>query len=229
MATGNRKERRAKGGNSTTTSSSFGFQPTTELDQNGVDMILKHPDFSGPKGKTLFQLAEERQQELDQANPARAKAKAKAKKSQAAPAADSEPAVGPFGDAILYSISMAALHVTLDVIVYSQYREDILWNEIFTRAASATPIFILLVYLTHVDYSYRFPTTRDLTFFVGSIVAGCYLVYSGNRHGYFHVMKAAPPVGTLWIWSVVEMSVLYAALSAVIVFAYIWWNDFEFF
>lgn len=217
MAAGNRKERRAKESAQNAKATGAAFQPTTELDQDAVDMILKHPDYSAPKGKTLFQLAEERQRELDKTKPG------------GRSLANDEPAIGPVGDALLYSTSMAALHLTLDVIVYSQYREDILWNEIFTRVATATPIFILLVYLTHVDFSYRFPLLRDLVFFVGSIVAGCYLVYSGNKHGYFHVMKAAPPVGTLWIWSVIEMSLPFAALSAISVFGYVWWNGFEFF
>lgn len=226
MAAGGRKERRMKESKpNAATSTGSSFQPSTELDQDGVEMILRHPDYSGPKGKTLFDLADDRQRELDENNP-----------SVNRPPADAddindtdEPAIGPVGDALLYSTSMAALHLTLDVIVYSQYREDILWGEIFKRAATAIPIFILLVYLTHVDFSRRFPMARDLSFFAGSIVAGCYLIYSGNKHGYFYVMKAAPPVGTLWIWSVVEMNLPFAALSAVTVLGYIWWNSFEFF
>ena len=228
MAAGNRKERRAKESRSNAKSTGSAFPPSTELDEDAVEMILKHPDYSGPKGKTLFQLAEERQRELDKGKSAGWGANESKASAHGSPM-DSEPALGPVGDALLYSTSMAALHLTLDVIVYSQYREDILWGEIFMRAATATPIFLLLVYLTHVDFSYRFPVLRDLAFFGGSIVAGCYLVYSGNKHGYFHVMKAAPPVGTLWIWSVVEMSLPFAALSAISVFGYIWWNGFEFF
>ena len=55
------------------------------------------------------------------------------------------------------------------------------------------------------------------------------MVYSGNKHGYFYVMKSAPPIGTLWIWSVVEMSLPFAATSAAAVLGYIWWNGFDFF
>lgn len=227
---GNRKERRAKDIKMNAKSTGSAFQPSDQLDEDAVEMILKHPDYSGgPKGKTLFDLAEERQRELDKGKPVGWNVGNKKGTASTATTDDDEAAIGPVGDAILYSTSMAALHLTLDVIVYSQYREDILWSEILKRASTATPIFILLVYLTHVDFSYRFPILRNLTFLVGSIAAGCYLVYSGNEHGYFYVMKAAPPIGTLWIWSVVEMSLPYAALSAVSVFGYIWWNGFEFF
>ncbi|KAH8725771.1 hypothetical protein GQ44DRAFT_614819 [Phaeosphaeriaceae sp. PMI808] len=220
MNTGNRKERRAKAANNASaTSTRSAFQPTNELDENAVDYILKHPDRSGPKGKTLFELAEERQRQLDKA------------KSGSTPtsAANEEGAIGAIGDAILYSMSMAALHLTLDVIVYSQYREDIIWSEIFKRMVAALPIFMLLVYLTHVEFAYRFPILRDVSFFAGSIFAGCYLIFSGNKHGYFNVMKAAPPVGTLWIWSVIEMSLPYAAVSALAVLGYVWYNGFDYF
>lgn len=222
---GNRKARRAAGQTSTsataTQASGNSIQPSTEIDEDGVEYILQHPDRSGPKGKTLFDLAEERQRELD-------KEAGRVRPSTGSQDEDPLP-IGPFGDAILYSISMASLHVTLDVIVFNQYREAVLWGEIFTRALTALPIFFLLVYLTHVDFSNRFPLLRNIVFAIGGIAAGCYLVFSGNKHGYYYVMKAAPPVGTLWIWSVVEVDVLYAALNALAVFAYSKWNGFSFF
>ncbi|KAF2024073.1 hypothetical protein EK21DRAFT_79522 [Setomelanomma holmii] len=223
MAAGNRKERRAKEAQSNAKSTGNAFKNSDELDENGVNFLLKHPDRSGPKGKTLFELAEERQKELDKAN-GRMRVD-----DTALTAEDEAGAIGAVGDALLYSTSMAALHLTLDVIVYSQYREDVVFGEIFQRAATAWPVFILLVYLTHVDFSYRFPLFRDIAFCAGSIVAGCYLIYSGNKHGYFNVMKAAPPVGTLWIWSVIEMSLPFAALNAATVLGYAWYNGFDYF
>ncbi|KAG9190982.1 hypothetical protein G6011_09070 [Alternaria panax] len=229
MSAGNRKERRAKGSKASTNGAGSGFRPTNEIDEDGVEMILKHPDFSKPTGKTLFDLAEERQRELDKANGRTRVVKVPVTSASASTSPDDDPPVGPLGDSILYSVSMAALHLTLDVLVYSQYREDILWNEIMWRALAAWPIFLLAVYLTHVDLSHRFPLLRNAIFFGGSIAAGCYLVYSGNKHGYFYVMKSAPPVGTLWIWSVVEMSLPFAAASAAAVLGYIWWNGFQFF
>lgn len=221
MAAGNRKERRAKDANNTTKRTPHPFNTNIELDEDSVKNILKHPDRAGPKGgKTLFELADERQRELDAEKP----------KSTfvAAQEALNEP-VGAVGDAVLYALSMTALHFTLDVIVYNQYREDIVWDEIIKRAATASPIFALLVYLTHVDFSYRFPLLRNLTFLAGSIAAGCYIIYSANTYGYFFVMKAAPPLGALWIWSVIEMALPYAAANAVAIMAYIWWNKFNFF
>ncbi|KAF1994919.1 hypothetical protein P154DRAFT_361703 [Amniculicola lignicola CBS 123094] len=225
MAAGNRKERRAAAKNAPASSS---FQPTDEIDAAGVELLLQHPDRSGPKGKTLFDLADERQLELDKANPNKKRAKQSNTPAGERPFNDEEP-IGPGGDAILYAISLAALHLTFDVIVYSQYREEVLWADIFKRAGVALPIFFLLVYIMHVPFSLRFPVLRNIFFLAIAVVAGCYMIYSGNMNGYFYVMKAAPPVGSLWIWSVVEMDPMYAAGSALAVFGYMGWNGFSFF
>jgi hypothetical protein len=227
MAGGNRKERRAAV-KKNDTGSGTAFQSTNEIDEDGINFLLKHPDRSGPKGKTLFELADERQAELDKLKPAGWRQTESNTPAGERPFNDEDP-IGPFGDAILYSISMATLHLTLDVIVYSQYREEVIWREIFHRAGTALPVFFLLVYLLHVDFSNRFPVLRNMFFFIVSVTAGCYMVYSGNKHGYFFVMKAAPPIGALWIWSVVEMALPYAATSAMAVFGYLWWNQFNFF
>ncbi|KAF2746043.1 hypothetical protein M011DRAFT_404971 [Sporormia fimetaria CBS 119925] len=215
MAAGNRKERRAAAKNSATTSNgaSTSFQSTDELDEDAVNILLKHPDRAGPKGKTLFELAEERRRELN--------------KGKETENNDAEDLIGPAGNAILYSISMAMLHLTLDVIVYNQYREEIIWPEIFKRAGTALPIFFVLVYLLHVDTAKRIPVLRNLFFFVVSIAAGCYMIYSGNVHGYFYVMKAAPPIGAFWVWSVIEMDLVYATGSCLVIIGYLWWNGFS--
>lgn len=217
MASGNRKERRAKEANKATP---HPFDPSIELDENSVKNILKHPNRAGPKGKSLFELADERQRELNAAKP-----KSRIVEVQEAL---NEP-VGAVGDAILYAISMTALHFTLDVIVYNQYREAIVWNEIIQRSATASPVFALLVYLTHLEFSNQFPILRNLAFLIGSIAAGCYVIWAANMKGYFYVMKAAPPVGALWVWSVIEMSLPYAATNVVAIVAYIWYNKFDFF
>ncbi|KAH7139153.1 hypothetical protein B0J11DRAFT_36203 [Dendryphion nanum] len=215
MATSNRKERRAASKNTKST----GFQPSNEINQEGVEFLLQHPDRSGPKGKTLFDLAEDRQREINKTRPGYT--------STGEPISETEDPVGPLGNAIFYAISLAMLHVTLDVAVYSQYREEVIWSEILQRAAMATPIFLVLVYLLHVDFSKKFPILRNLFFLALSVTAGCYMVYSGNMHGYFFVMKAAPPIGALWIWSVVEMSLTYALASCAAVLGYLWWNGFQ--
>ena len=118
------------------------------------------------------------------------------------------------------------LHFTLDVLVLSQYRQDVVWSEIAGRLTRMTPALLLVIWFFHIPQVKRFRVARQLVFLVASIAAGCYLIYTGNTYGYYHVMKNAPPVGTLWVWSVVEMELLYAVAHCVAVVGYMWWNGF---
>jgi hypothetical protein len=56
-----------------------------------------------------------------------------------------------------------------------------------------------------------------------SIAAGCYIVKAVNVYGYYYVMKKTPPLGTLWIWAVIEMGLVESLLSLAGVYAYIWY------
>jgi hypothetical protein len=56
-----------------------------------------------------------------------------------------------------------------------------------------------------------------------SIAAGCYIVKAVNVYGYYFVMKKTPPLGTLWIWAVIEMGLVESLLSLAGVYAYTWY------
>ena len=57
---------------------------------------------------------------------------------------------------------------------------------------------------------------RQTIFFVASTVSGCYLIHISNEYGYLAIMKRSPPLGCLWIWSVIELKLSWALLSLAI-------------
>lgn len=57
------------------------------------------------------------------------------------------------------------------------------------------------------------PVARQTTFFSISLVAGCYLIYITSEYSYLAVLKQAPPVGALWVWSVIELNLGLAVLT----------------
>lgn len=59
-----------------------------------------------------------------------------------------------------------------------------------------------------------------------SIAAGCYVVTAVNRYGYYFVMKKTPPLGTLWIWAVIELDILGALASLLGVWTYAWYYGY---
>jgi len=197
-----------------------------------IKVKLARPDRSGPdpSRETLLHLAEERglfkqttaedNQSSDESDP------------------QDEPLVGRLGEAILWSISLTMLHFTLDVLVTHQYAVEISWPKLVSRAGQAFPIILFFFYIFHPHPSPSMlplrlpqriqPILHQLLFFVGSVAAGCYLIYITNVHGYFAVMKRAPPLGCLWIWSVVELDLLWAATSLICCIGFLKWGGYAF-
>jgi len=119
------------------------------------------------------------------------------------------------------------LHFTLDVLVYSQYRQSIEWTPIFTRTATILPALFLLIYLPRSKYLAGFALLKQVFYLCTAVGAGCYMIFAGNKYDYYAVMKQAPPVGTLWVWSVIEMRLEFAVVSVLIDLGYLWWNGFS--
>lgn len=136
-------------------------------------------------------------------------------------------------DGVLWTTSLASLHVTLDVLVQHQYAMEISWQSIALRGLRAFLVFLLVFVPLHAPSEDPAapvvppfllparsrsrhtvaPIVRQAIFLVVSVAAGCYMVHVTNRHGYLAVMKQAPPVGCLWVWSVIELRLGLACLS----------------
>lgn len=192
---------------------------------------MAQPDRSAPKSKTLLDLYEDRKSLLDQGQPFDPKyadglARDEGGNILEAGLGDDKP-IGPLGQAVFMSIALGMLHFTLDVLVYNQYAQEIVWPAIFKRTFKVLPILFLLIYMLRTETAERFPTAKQLSYLVVAIATGCYTIHAANRHEYFAVMKQAPPLGTLWIWSVIEMKLEFAAASVVIDAGYLWWKGYS--
>ncbi|KAK6393537.1 hypothetical protein LTR65_002409 [Meristemomyces frigidus] len=201
----NRKERRAAARESGKPVAA----PTSTLK---VKMEL--PDRAGPKAKTLLDLYEEKKALLDQGNPFDPKHEDGLIRDEGgnileAGLGDGEP-IGPVGQAFFWAVTLAMLHFTLDVLVYNQYAIEVLWPAIFKRTFKILPILFLLVFLLRSEIASRFSSIRQVFYLAVAAGAGCYTIHITNRYGYIAVMKQAPPLGTLWVWSVIEMDIAFA-------------------
>ncbi|KAH8672549.1 hypothetical protein BGZ60DRAFT_373997 [Tricladium varicosporioides] len=175
---------------------------------------LKQPDRSGPSEATLLDMAQKRglfdiQQKGDETK------------------VDEDPLVGRVGESMLWSTSLTMLHFTLDVLVSNQYAQEIEWGAIIRRAAQAFPIILLFFYSFHPHPATSLifpnflpariqPLLHQLFFFTSSISAGIYLIHLTNTSNMYANLKQAPPLGCLWIWSVIELNVFWATGSLII-------------
>lgn len=222
----NRKERRAAAGSKIT---------------SPEDIPLAQPNRSETTHKTLLDLAAERNAEHfgdrpfpSTSNGVRTQPKVVLKSIKpdgtfAQDVTEEEPLddpIGAFGNAVFYALSLTMLHLTLDVLVHNQYAEAIKWEDITWRTAQTFPMLLVMVYMLHSSADTWW---AQGVFLGGSVAAGCYLILSSNEARYFEVMKRAPPVGTLWVWSVLELRLEMALLGLATVGAYFWWGEYTIF
>lgn len=218
----NRKERRAAAKQS---------GKPVEAPTSTPKFKMAQPDRSGPKSKTLLDLYEEKKSLLEHGQPFDAKHEDGQVRDEGgnileAGLGDDEP-IGPIGNAIFYAVSLSMVHFTLDVLVYNQYRQDIEWGDIFKRTLTVFPVLFLLIYTLKSETATRFDAVRQIFFMAAAIAAGCYTIHVANAYGYYAVMKRCPPLGTLWIWSVVEMRLPYALASLLIDGGYMWLKGYS--
>ena len=192
---------------------------------------MQQPDRSGPKSKTLLDLYEEKKSLLEHGQPFDAKHEDGAVRDEGgnileAGLGDGDP-IGPFGNAVFWSVSLAMIHFTLDVLVWNQYRQEIEWWPLFQRTFTILPVLFLLLYMMASETASKFPFIKQIFFLAVGVSAGCYTIYAANRYDYFAVMKQAPPLGTLWIWSVIEMELKYAAACVMANVGFLWYNGYS--
>ncbi|KAK5627591.1 hypothetical protein RRF57_003306 [Xylaria bambusicola] len=191
-----------------------------------AEIKLAQPDRSAPSDKTLLDIAQERNLfDLADQHPAN-----RNRKSTKTADGDHDGELSTTADrvleAFLWAVSLAMLHFTFDVLVQHQYAMEIEWPQIVTRALVALVVFYAFFYVLHphasspvllpgVPLRFQEPL-RQAIFFVASTVSGCYLIDISNNYGYMYIMKRSPPLGCLWIWSVIELNLSMALLSLAI-------------
>ncbi|KAK2605650.1 hypothetical protein N8I77_008474 [Diaporthe amygdali] len=197
-------------------------------EKRAKNIKLKQPDRSGPTEKTLLDIAAERNL-FKQAAAKERKNKGQQGTQDGEDDDDNDeddgiPAAAErILETLLYTVSLAMLHLTFDVLVQQQYAIEMDWFKIVQRAVQALMVFAALVYALHphaaaptvvpgLPQRYQNPA-RQTIFLVMGTIAGCYLIYITNKYSYIAVLKQAPPVGCLWVWSIIELNLVLAVAS----------------
>ena len=197
---------------------------------------LSQPSREIPKAKTLLEIASERQllnTSSQEPSPSITTTRINADGSLSVTDSEADPSgpdATPYLDAALYTTTLTILHFTLTVLVHHQYAiappslSSLFYS---STVASPTPaLLLILVALLHPRSAH--PAIQSL-FAILSIAAGAWLVYASNEDAYMAVMKKAPPLGTLWVWAIVEMRWEWAVGCLSIVAAWGWWSGYSIF
>lgn len=209
---GNRKERRAR--------ASAGKQ------QDGQAIPLAQPSRSQPAGKTLLELAEERNLLPPSLSPPSVSAKAVRSDGTIESLSNDEAHPGrDYIDIILYTASLSLLRLTLTILIENQYGSEpptlaSLPHKVYETIIAAPHSYVLLVLVALLHPQASLPSFQAL-FAVMSLACGAWLVHTTNRDAYLATMAKAPSLGTLWVWSVVELrwEVAMATVAAVAAWA----------
>ncbi|KFY41906.1 hypothetical protein V494_02716 [Pseudogymnoascus sp. VKM F-4513 (FW-928)] len=205
-----------------------------QKDVSSSDIPLAHPDKSGPdpSRQTLLNLAAERGL-LDAEIQDRKAGKLPTGAVPLRAKPDEEPLIGRFGEAVLWSSSLAMLHFSLDVLTQHQYSEVLSWQRVITQSLQAFGVILVLFYALHPHSAPaavfpRIPALlHQLIFFASSVGGGCYLIHITNEYSYYAVLKQAPPLGVIWIWSVIELDLLWALGSLLSCLAFLWLGGYS--
>lgn len=216
----NRRERRAQ---------------ARKQQDGATDLPLSQPSREAPSHKTLLDIAAERQllnrPSSSQNNPSitTTRINPDGSVSTLEPVEDVvDAAATPYLDIALYTISLTLLHFTLTVLVHHQYGTgppSLLSLFYSSTVKSPTPALLLvLVAVLHPRTSYMI---TQLLFAAMSLMTGAWLIHASNEDAYLAVMRKAPPLGTLWVWAVIEMKWEWAAGCLGLVAGWGWWRGYS--
>ncbi|KAI4137787.1 MAG: hypothetical protein L6R39_007101 [Caloplaca ligustica] len=210
----NRKERRNK---------------IKENQEPTANIPLARPNREPPKGKTLLEIAEERQilQKSRNGSPSITTTQINPDGSVTELSASADETLTPYLDTFLYTSSLTFLHFTLTLLVHHQYATDppsLLPLFLSSTVFSPAPwLLLLLVATLHPRASHPL---MQVVFAGMAVVAGAWLVKASNDDPYLAVMKKAPALGTLWVWGVVELRWEIAVACLAVTGGWSWWKGF---
>lgn len=153
-------------------------------------------------------------------------------------------------DTLFTSLTLSILHFTLSFLAAHQYAQTLEpFPLVFQSAFLAFPLLTFLIHLAHghliripylfvppppqgtgtttttTQQTHAHPRPLQALFLLAANVSGCRLIALTNDAGYYAVMKKAPAIGVLWVWSVLELGLAGAVAGVLGPAAYAaWWG-----
>ncbi|KAI0003070.1 hypothetical protein BJV74DRAFT_815258 [Russula compacta] len=118
-------------------------------------------------------------------------------------------------------IPMSFLLLMMYILVHFQYGQHPSWNIISDRMLSSVPILAIFIFYTN-----RYKHTRWLQacFFVLSVASGTRMIYQVNYSNWRVNMQQCPPLGTIWVYTILQLDLGPAVLALSAVALWVWWT-----
>ncbi|KAJ8662933.1 hypothetical protein O0I10_001109 [Lichtheimia ornata] len=141
----------------------------------------------------------------------------KVKKREAEIAAENIGTAVYIWQAIFMSIPFGLLVGAFDVTVKVQYSEPWNYTELFIRSCKAMPALFPFIYITNRHRNSRW---MQAIMAIGSTVVGAFLLYTLRNTPSLGQMARAPGLATIWIYFIIQLDLLPAVITLLLVALY---------
>ncbi|KAK4051120.1 hypothetical protein OIO90_004861 [Microbotryomycetes sp. JL221] len=107
-------------------------------------------------------------------------------------------------NALLWTIPFAFLFTGMDYAVHAQYGQQLDWSKELGRLANVVPSTSICG-----DYDDKLISPANHV----NLAFGVSLIDITSRDSYLNVMARAPGLGTLWVWTVVKLDLVWALIG----------------
>ncbi|CAE6531852.1 unnamed protein product [Rhizoctonia solani] len=132
-----------------------------------------------------------------------------AEEEQLSPVADS------ILDTAIMAIPLSTLYIVLDLLVQQQYAQQPTIKEELGRVVTNVPILFILIHYTNKR---KATPMAQLFLFLTAILAGPRMIWLVNKGSWLHVTRQAPPLGAIWVYTIIQLNLVPAAASLIVVF-----------
>ncbi|KAI0049627.1 hypothetical protein FA95DRAFT_1581675 [Auriscalpium vulgare] len=121
-------------------------------------------------------------------------------------------------------IPMSFLLLLMHILIHFQYGQKPDYGVITERMLSGIPILtIFIAYTNH----YKRERWVQVGMFVLSVAAGTRMVWQVNRANWLVNMQQLPPLGTLWVYTIVQLDLAPSVIALGIVGFWTWWTGLK--
>ncbi|KAH9007005.1 hypothetical protein EDB86DRAFT_2869499 [Lactarius hatsudake] len=118
-------------------------------------------------------------------------------------------------------IPMSFLLLMMYILVHFQYGQQPSWDIITNRMLSSVPILAIFIFYTN---RYKHRRWAQAGFFILSVLSGTRMIYQVNYSNWLLNMQQCPPIGTIWVYTVLQLDLGPAALALSTVGVWVWWT-----
>jgi len=121
---------------------------------------------------------------------------------------------------ILFIIPMSSLYVMMVILAHRQYAQEVTVSLLVEQLLSSIPLLSVFIFYTT---RYKQDLRMQIALAILSVFSGSRLIYVVNRTNWTIVMRQCPPLGTMWVYTVVQLDLIKAVAALAAVAAYVQW------